>query len=384
MTVFFTVVAGMVGACVGSFLNVVIWRLPRGESLAYPGSHCPRCNRAIRWFDNLPILSWLLLRARCRRCRAPIAARYPAVEALTAGLFVAAALRFGDRPILAGEISLLLAGLVAVTFIDLDHRIIPDSITKPGMLVGLLLALFPPFLLHPPGWIHGLAPGLNSLLHASAGCLTGLLVIYAVRWLGTQVFKKEAMGQGDAKLLGLIGCFLGPAGAFYSLTLACLGGVLVHGVVVLLTRGRAKPLQLTLQGVGGKPHTFDRAQVRVGASVAGAPPRVTLDVLATTTAAVGDTLRVSAVLPKVRVLTDADLTVGGSAVVEAVEPAAVGAHWRLRWEGVHGEDLESLELFSASHRYLPFGPYLALGGALAALLDVQGWLDAYARWAVGR
>ena len=370
MTAFFVVMAGLVGACVGSFLNVVVGRLPRKESLVHPGSHCPKCNRAIRWFDNLPVLSWLLLRGRCRGCRAGIAWRYPAVEALTAALFVLAALRFGDRPILAAEIALLLAALVAVTFIDIDHRIIPDAITKPGMVVGLILAAIPPYQLHPPDWIAGLPPGLNSLLHATAGCLAGLLVVNGVRWLGTLAFGKEAMGLGDVKLLGLIGAFLGPVGALYALMLACIGGVFVHGLVVAVTARRAKPLRLEVKGAGGTAQTFPCARVRpVGkAPRRGPPPGVyTFEVSAEQPPAVGEVVKVRAVLPKVRVLTDEDVTVTGRATVEAVEPAGACARVRLRWDGLSAEDAEHFSYFAASHRYLPFGPYLALGGAGAAL-----------------
>ncbi len=171
MGTFFVVVAGLVGASIGSFLNVVIWRLPRKENLSHPGSHCPRCNRPIRWFDNLPVVSWLLLRARCRACLAPIAWRYPFVELLTATLFVLAALRF-PNPLDATAIALLLAALVAITFIDIDHRIIPDAITKPGMALALILAVVT--TLHPGDWIYGLKPGLNKLLHSGSGILAGI------------------------------------------------------------------------------------------------------------------------------------------------------------------------------------------------------------------
>jgi leader peptidase (prepilin peptidase)/N-methyltransferase len=389
MTAFFVVMAGLVGACVGSFLNVVIWRLPRRESLVTPGSHCPKCNRDIRWFDNLPVFSWLLLRGRCRGCRATISWRYPAVEALTAALFVLAALRFHDRPILAGEIALLLSALVAVTYIDIDHRIIPDAITKPGMVVGLILALFPPFLLHPGSWIEGLPPGLNSLLHAAAGCLTGLLIVYGVRWLGTLAFRKEAMGLGDAKLLGLVGAFTGPIGALYTLILACVGGVFVHGAVVLVTGRRPKTLSLEVEGARGTAQAFACARVKpVGKAPRKGPPVATysLEVLAEQPLAVGEVVKVRAVLPKVRVLTDADVTLAGRAMVEAVEPAGACSRTRLRWDGLSAEDAEHLSFFAASHRYLPFGPYLALGGAATALYAdvIAGWFQLWARLVAGR
>lgn len=379
----FTVtVMGLAGACIGSFLNVVIWRLPRGENLAHPGSHCPRCNRPIRWTDNLPILSWLLLRARCRHCRAPISARYPAVEALTALLFVLAGLRLGAEPVNAAVVALLLAALVAVTFIDIDHRIIPDAITKPGMLLALGLAVLPAVTLHPGDWIHGLKPGLNRLLHAGAGVLTGLLVVYGVRLLGTLILKKEAMGQGDAKLLGLIGGFTGPLGALYALTLACLGGVFVHGLVVLLGRGKPKPLALTLRGARGAALTVDRAWVTpVGRPPerGGVPPAFRLELPPGSTLPEGP-LAFEALLPKVRVLMDEDVTVKGAA--EAAPER--GGRAAILVRGLPAEQGEHLSYFAASHRYLPFGPYLALGGAAAALYaaDVHHFLTVtYPAWA---
>jgi leader peptidase (prepilin peptidase) / N-methyltransferase len=370
MIAFYVVVAGLVGACIGSFLNVVIWRLPRRESLVHPGSHCPRCDRAIRWYDNLPVVSWLLLRGRCRACRAPIAWRYPGVELLTAFLFVLAALEFHDRPFAGTQIALLLAGLVAVTFIDIDHRIIPDAITKPGMVLGLVLALVPPFELHPPDWIQGLQPGLNGLLHSAAGILAGVGIAWGVRLLGGWIFKKEAMGLGDAKLLGLIGAFTGPAGALYALFLGCFLGVFVHGGVVLFTRRRPKPLTLDLQGAGGQKLSFDRARVDAVApadTTGGSPAAFWVDVESPERADPGTTFKAAAVLPKVRVLTDMDVTVVGRAVLQEVAAAGATQRWRLRVEGLSPEDAEHLDFFAASHRYLPFGPYLALGGAVAAL-----------------
>jgi leader peptidase (prepilin peptidase)/N-methyltransferase len=366
MEPFWLVVAGLAGACVGSFLNVVIWRLPRRESLSHPGSHCPRCNQAIRWYDNLPILSWLLLRARCRRCRAPIALRYPFVEALTATLFVLAARQYPAWPD-AVSIMLLLAALVAVTFIDIDHRIIPDAITKPGMVVALVLAVLT--TLHPGDWIHGLKPGLCKVLHASAGLMTGLLVIWAVRLLGTLVFKKEAMGLGDAKLLGLIGAFTGPLGTLYTLLVACLGGTLVHGLVLLLTRSRPKPLALEVRGAGGEePRTFSAAWVRVeSASKAGGSGSAQVILRVAGALPAGGRAKVRASLPKNRVLMDEDVAWKGEAEVRA----APGGQGELVLADLDAEALEHFEYFALSHRYLPFGPYLALGGAATALYGAE-------------
>lgn len=366
MQAFLVTVWGLVGACIGSFLNVVIWRLPRGENLAHPGSRCPRCGQGIRWYDNLPILSWLLLRARCRRCRAPISARYPAVEALTALLFVLAALRFGPLEALhTGAIALLLAGLVAITFIDIDHRIIPDRLTKPGMALALLLAAVPAVGLAPAGWLAGFKPGLSGLLWSATGVATGLAIIYGVRLLGSLLFKKEAMGLGDAKLLGLVGGFTGALGAACALALACLGGVFVHGAAVLATRRRPKPAGLTL-GEGARGARRAAVWIRPDGpkpARGAVPAAFRLEVEAGDDLPSGDA-PFQALLPKVRVLMDDDVTVAGRAVRLPDAPAGRAAY---RLEGLAPEAAEHLDFFAASHRYLPFGPYLAMGGALSAL-----------------
>ncbi len=363
MGTFFVVVAGLVGASIGSFLNVVIWRLPRKENLSHPGSHCPRCNRPIRWFDNLPVVSWLLLRARCRACLAPIAWRYPFVELLTATLFVLAALRF-PNPLDATAIALLLAALVAITFIDIDHRIIPDAITKPGMALALILAVVT--TLHPGDWIYGLKPGLNKLLHSGSGILAGMAIVWGVRLLGSLLFRKEAMGLGDAKLLGLIGGFTGPLGTLYTLIVACLGGTVVHGLVVLLTRGRPKPMQLEVRGAGGARGDAQRVWARVSAPPKGSADGVGLVILEFDgggAALEAGTVQVRAVLPKNRVLMDEDVVWTGAGQVEPGAGGRVG----LSLSGLSPEAFEHFGYFAASHRYLPFGPYLAVGGAATAL-----------------
>ncbi|MFM8979842.1 MAG: prepilin peptidase [Planctomycetia bacterium] len=359
-------VSGLAGACVGSFLNVVIWRLPRGENLAVPGSHCPRCDRAIRWFDNLPILSWLLLRARCRGCRAPISARYPGVEALTGLLFVLAAWRYPAWPD-AVSVQLLMAALVAVTFIDIDHRLIPDAITKPGIVLGLVLAVVTS--LHPGDWVEGLKPGLGKVLHAGAGVLAGWLVIGAVQLLGRWVFKKEAMGGGDAKLLALVGAFTGPVGVFYALVLACLLGSVVHGVVLLLRRRQPKPLALELRAGKALVGTAASAwteQAPAGAGAGEAPPDHLLVLAAPAPGQPAwqpGKVRVEVTLAKNRVLLDADVTWRGEAEL-SVRP---DGRAQLRLLALDEEARDWFDYFALSNRYLPFGPYLALGGAVTVL-----------------
>jgi leader peptidase (prepilin peptidase)/N-methyltransferase len=208
--------AGLGGLLAGSFLNVVAWRLPRRESLLAPGSHCPGCDAPVRPYDNVPVLSWLALRGRCRDCRAPISARYPLVEALSAVLAVAVVLARGgvhDRAL--GLV--LLALLVPIALIDLDHRIVPNRLTGAGALAALALGL----ATQPAGVPQQLAAG------AAAG---GFLLLAALAQPG-------GMGMGDVKLAGMLGLFLGwQVGV--ALLVALLAGTLV-GMVVLARKGVA-------------------------------------------------------------------------------------------------------------------------------------------------
>ena len=252
VTVVFEVGAALFGACVGSFLNVVVHRLPQEDPAKRSlggRSHCPRCQQPIAWYDNLPVLGWLLLRGRGRCCKQPISVRYPLVEALTAGLFYLAA-RTGPWPLpelldasgayvapfaaLLGfaAILLFLSLLVACTFIDFDHQILPDRLTKPGMVLGALAGLYPGIagpLTDDPGTPYAMRTLLASLL----GMVVGAGVTWLVRALGSAVFRKEAMGLGDVKFLGMIGAFLGWQGALLTLFLGCVAGALIGGVAAL-------------------------------------------------------------------------------------------------------------------------------------------------------
>lgn len=201
------VAAAALGAVVGSFLNVVIHRVPRGESISFPPSRCPACGARIRARDNVPVLGYLVLRGRCRDCSAPISPRYPLVEGLMAGLALALWARFGPSP-LFGVSFVLVAGLVAVTFIDLDHRIIPDSLSLGGVAAG-----FASSFVTPVGWVDSLA-----------GAALGGGVLLAVAGGYFLLTRREGMGLGDVKLLAAIGAFLGWRAVLFTVLVSSLTG----------------------------------------------------------------------------------------------------------------------------------------------------------------
>ena len=202
--------AGVLGAIFGSFLNVVTYRLPRHESLITPASHCPSCGTPVKPYDNIPVLSWLLLRGHCRSCAEPISPRYPFVEALTAALCVGAVLAHDDGAGIALSLILILL-IVPAAMIDLEHRIIPNPIT----LLGAVLAIGVGLALDPAGEPERLIAG------AAAG---GFLLLAALAYPG-------GMGMGDVKLAGMMGLFLGAAVA-PAILVALLSGVLVGAVIV--------------------------------------------------------------------------------------------------------------------------------------------------------
>lgn len=209
------------GALVGSFLNVCIHRIPGGESIAFPASHCPQCKAPIKPYDNIPVLSYLLLRGRCRSCAAGIAIRYPLVEMLGGIAAVGALCAYG----LSAEALLIfafLAALIVITFIDLDHQIIPDAISLPGIFVGFAAAL----LFGTPTW-------LDSLIGIALG--GGLL--WAVAEGYARLTGREGMGGGDIKLLAMIGAFLGWRAIPVTLLIGSLLGSVI-GLSLMVVRGR--------------------------------------------------------------------------------------------------------------------------------------------------
>jgi leader peptidase (prepilin peptidase)/N-methyltransferase len=213
MTVVEIIFAALFGAVLGSFLNVVVYRLPRGESLVTPGSHCPSCSAAVKPYDNVPVLAWMWLRGRCRACRAVISPRYPLVEAATAALCAGVVLsRSSANGIALGVLSVLV--LVPVALIDLDHHLIPNRITAPAAILAIALGS----TLDPSGEPARLIAG------AAAGGFFGLAAVVSPR----------GMGMGDVKLAGVMGLLLG-ASVAPALLIALIAGILI-GFVVLARR----------------------------------------------------------------------------------------------------------------------------------------------------
>jgi leader peptidase (prepilin peptidase)/N-methyltransferase len=281
---FFPAVVFVFGACIGSFLNVVIYRVPAGKSIVRPGSACA-CGAPIAWHDNIPILSWLILRGRARCCGRPFSARYPFVELLTGALFLACWLRLPPVAAVCGWV--FLGSLICGTFIDLDHMIIPDGFTIGLAVEGLVLSLLFPSLHGQHGGLFAV-DSLRSFSDSLVGLAAGSGTVLWIALIAEAVLRKEAMGFGDVKFVGAIGAFCGWHGAVFSI----FGGAAV-GVAWL---GLAYAWQI----VSGKP-------------ASGAPRAETPE----------------------------------------GQPADIGL-------GVH----------------VPFGPMLAIAGALYFLL-LRGWVDAW-------
>lgn len=215
------------GAAIGSFLNVCIYRLPDGESVVFPASHCRVCARELPWYENVPLLSYVLQRGRCRSCGTHFSSRYFWVELLTAFLAIALVYRFGLTLTTVGYF-IFIAALLAITFIDLDHQIIPDVISLPGVIVGLAFSFVTPYLTF-----------LNSLL----GAVVGAGVLLAVAMGYKLLTGREGMGGGDIKLLAMIGAFLGWRSIpFILFAASCVGSII--GIVVMARRHADSQLAL--------------------------------------------------------------------------------------------------------------------------------------------
>lgn len=230
------VLAAALGACIGSFLNVCIHRLPERRSVVRPRSACPACGAPIAWYDNLPILSWILLAARCRRCRAPIPWIYPAVEAATAALFGVLFLLRGPTPAFF-EQAWLGASLVALMVIDYRHQILPDALTLPGIVVGIAASPLRPVV-----------EGPFTFGGPVRAALAGAAIGYAIPWTINRLYhgwqaarrvprerREDGIGEGDFKLLAMIGAFLGPYLLLLVLFLGSVSGAVVG--LILMRRG---------------------------------------------------------------------------------------------------------------------------------------------------
>ena len=217
---FVTGAAFVLGLVLGSFLNVVIARLPKRQSIVSPPSRCPRCRAAIRPWDNIPVLSWILLRGRCRDCRARIPWRYPLVE-LTAGFLLAALVQRVEHPALLVPQAAFVLTLLAVTWIDLDTQTIPDALTIPGVGVGLAASLFGP-------------PGLGAAL---LGAFVGGASLWLVGYAYERATGVPGMGGGDVKLAAMMGAFLGTGGVFGAIFLASFAGSLFGALLIARGKG---------------------------------------------------------------------------------------------------------------------------------------------------
>ncbi len=248
---FFPLGAALYGAIVGSFLNVVIYRLPANQSIVHPGSHCA-CGQPIKWFDNLPVLSWFILRGRARCCGRPYSFRYPAIELLTAGLFLACWLLFPAGKAIVGMV--FVSVLVCSTFIDLDHMIIPDIFTIGAGVLGVVLSFVVPSLHGQTSDVFLLA-SIRSGMTGLQGLLIGSGLVLWIALVAEAVLRKEAMGFGDVKFVGMIGAFCGWQGATFSVFGGAIVGTVWFIIALLLQKlfGRKTAVAPRAETAEGEP-----------------------------------------------------------------------------------------------------------------------------------
>lgn len=251
------IIVGVCGAVIGSFLNVVIHRLPREESIVFPHSRCPSCGVAIAFYDNIPVLSYLILRGSCRSCHAAISPRYPAVEFLTALLYIAATRHDGLTPALPFDL-VFLSALVALIFIDAEHMLLPNAITYPGIVFALIARVAIPYFTATP-YFDDLASLMNGILHglpvvvaSVAGAIIGGLIGGGSLWLMGWTWEKlrgiEAMGLGDVKMMFMVGVYFGWRLTILTIFLGVLSGSII-GIALMLRQGRRNMQMLLPFGV---------------------------------------------------------------------------------------------------------------------------------------
>ena len=244
----FACFAFAMGACIASFMKVCIWRIPRNESVVSPPSHCPNCNAPIRWYQNIPILSWCCLRGKCANCHKPISVRYTIVELLGGILFLMAYFQWGIPFFFRGDVALyglqplrslwavpvfwvVFAGLILGSFVDLAEQWIPDRVTIGGMILGVPLSVLVPEL-------QGEQMRLHALYWSLGGLFFGFGFLWLVGFVFSKIVKKDALGFGDVKLIGAVGAFFGPGAVLFTIIVSSFVGA-VAGVALIL-RGRAK------------------------------------------------------------------------------------------------------------------------------------------------
>ncbi len=251
---FFPVLAFAFGACIGSFTNVCIYRIPAGKSVFRPRSRCGSCGKTIPFYLNIPIFAWIVLRGRTSCCGALFSIRYPSIELLTAMLFLASWLLLPPIPALIGWLWIFI--LVCVTFIDLDHMTIPDRFSIGGLLMGLILsAIFPS--LHGIESPSALLAGIHGFFTALIGVLIGSSIILWIKILGEIILQKEAMGFGDVKLMGAIGAFCGWQGSVFALLAGAILGTVAMAFIQVINAIRSKkPTDGEPEGLIGKEIPF--------------------------------------------------------------------------------------------------------------------------------
>ncbi|HEY6329236.1 MAG TPA: prepilin peptidase [Blastocatellia bacterium] len=232
------------GLIVGSFLNVVIHRIPLEESIVLPSSHCPSCGVAIKPYDNIPVLSYILLRGRCRNCHLGISPIYPAIELLTGCLYLFVYWADGLHPKLATDI-VFVSLMIPLVFIDLEHMILPNVITYPGFVLSFVMRLFVPGpsklnLLRMAVGLQNLPAWAVSALASLVGALIGAGIIWAIREAYFRLKKVEGMGPGDVKLMLMVGAYLGWQLSLLTILLGSLGGSIIGVIVIALKRGSMK------------------------------------------------------------------------------------------------------------------------------------------------
>jgi leader peptidase (prepilin peptidase)/N-methyltransferase len=216
-------IAGLLGAIIGSFLNVCIHRLPRKKSVVWPGSACPGCGRELEWFENIPVFSFLALRGKCRTCGRTIGWRYPIIEALTAIMFAAGWWYYGPGPLLVSRLVFGCA-LIVLFAIDLEHHLLPNVITIPGILIGFAFSFFT-----EPGW-------QASLI----GLLAGGGILFAIAEAYYRIRHEEGLGMGDVKMLSMVGAFIGWQLTLLTLMAASLSGTVIGMLLIVAKRGGMK------------------------------------------------------------------------------------------------------------------------------------------------